>query len=95
MPTDPLNERLHRLFEHYEPGEWVRAIETIVYDGDEVAEGTIGRIQQTNVHGCMPLVTVAWEGRGGNGQPPHITLACSTESLEPVNRAPAQSPELE
>jgi hypothetical protein len=90
-----LNERLARMFERYQPGERVRAIETIVYGvGDEVAEGTIGRIQQTNVHGCIPLVMVAWDGRGGNGQPPHITLACSTESLEPVDRAPARPPEL-
>ena len=40
--------------------------------------------QQTNVHGCAPLVTVAWDGRGGPGQPPSILVACSVESLEIV-----------
>jgi hypothetical protein len=54
--------------------------------GDEVAEGTIGHVQATRVYGCTPLVTVAWDGRGGEGQPPAITDPVSVENLEPVDR---------
>lgn len=80
-----MNERVKRLFRRYQPGDLVRAVETIVYGtGEEVAEGTTGRVQQTAVHGCAPLVTVAWLGRGGDGEPPHIAHPCSVESLEPV-----------
>lgn len=79
------NERLARLLQTFRPGERVRAVETIVLGtGEEVAEGTLGNIQQTNVHGCSPLVTVAWDGRGREGEPPSILKACSVESLEIV-----------
>lgn len=82
-----MNERVARLLEPYAAGERVRAVETLIYGtGEEVAEGTLGRVQRVNVHGCSPLVTVAWEGRGGEGQPDHILHPCSAESLEPVDR---------
>jgi hypothetical protein len=77
--------RLLRLFRQYQPGEQVRAVETIIYGtGEEIPEGTVGHIQRINVFGCAPLVTVAWEGRGRTGQPPSILEPCSTESLELV-----------
>lgn len=79
-----MEERVARLLRVFRPGEKVRAALTIVYGtGEEVAEGTLGYVQQTNVHGCAPLVTVAWDGRGGEGQPPHIMHPCSVESLDP------------
>jgi hypothetical protein len=65
----------------------VRAAETIVYGtGEQVDEGTIGWVQKTHVHGCQPLVTVAWEGRGGAGEPPHVFHPVSVEALEPMDR---------
>lgn len=74
-----------RLLRRYRLGERVRAVETIVYGtGEEVPEGSVGFVQKTHVFGCTPLVTVAWEGRGGDGQPPHIMYPCSVENLEPV-----------
>ena len=80
-----------RLLRQYRPGERVRAVETVVFGtGEEVVEGTIGHIQQTNVGGCSPLVTVAWEGRGGAGEPPAILHPVSAESLEPVGHASVQ-----
>ena len=82
-----MDERIARLLRVFRPGERVRAVETILYGtGEEVAAGSIGYVQRTNVHGCAPLVTVAWIGRGGAGQPPHILHPCSTECLEPVDR---------
>lgn len=73
------DERVARLLRLFRPGEAVRAVETIVYGtGEEVPEGTRGRIQRTNVHGCTPLVTVHWEGL------PPILHPCSVESLDPV-----------
>lgn len=73
----PMDERITRLLRRYRIGERVRAIETIIYGtGEEVPEGTVGRIQQTNVHGCTPLVTVAW------AEIPDITHPVSAESLE-------------
>lgn len=78
-----MDARTMRLLRRFPAGSRVRAVETIVYGtGEEVAEGTVGHVQKTNVHGCTPLVTVAWIGRGGPGQPPHIIHACSVESLE-------------
>jgi len=80
-----MDERIKRLLQVFRPGERVRATTTIIYGtGEEIAEGTVGIIQHVGVHGCDPLVTVAWEGRGRDGQPPHITQPCSVESLEPV-----------
>jgi hypothetical protein len=80
-----MGHRIDRLLRQYAPGDRVRAVETIIYGtGEEVAEGTVGFIQQTNVHGCTPLVTVNWVGRGGDGQPPSILHPCSVESLEPA-----------
>lgn len=84
---DKSEERIARLLRVYAPGERVRAVETIVYGtGEEVVEGSVGYIQRTNVNGCMPLVTVAWEDRGGDGEPPSILHPVSVESLEPVDR---------
>ena len=77
------DDRLARLLRRYQPGERVRAAENIVYGtGEEVPEGTVGRVQRVNVHGCMPLVTVAWDGHGGTGEPSHVTHPVSAESLE-------------
>ena len=77
-----MNDRVTRLMRIYKPGERVRAVETIVYGtGEEVPEGTVGLIQRIRVHGCEPLVTVAWEGHP-------VTHPCSVESLEPVDRRP-------
>lgn len=79
------DEQLARLTRRYRPGEKVRAVCAIVYGtGEEVAEGTVGWVQETNVGGCAPLVTVAWDGRGREGQPPSITQPCSIENLDPV-----------
>ena len=73
--------------QRFAPGERVRAVETIVYNtGEEVPEGAVGYVQQTRVQGCAPLVTVAWDGRGRAGEPPHIVEPCSVESLEPVRK---------
>ena len=78
MSLTPMDERITRLLRRYRVGEHVRAIETIIYGtGEEVPEGTIGYIQQTNVHGCTPIVTVAWDKL-------QITHPCSVESLEPA-----------
>jgi hypothetical protein len=83
--VDPMDERIARLMHQYGPGDRVRAVEEIVYaSGEEVAEGTVGTILRTGVHGCTPLVTVAWSGRGGLGEPPHILKPCSAESLAPA-----------
>jgi hypothetical protein len=80
-----MDDRVARLLQTFRPGERVRAVETIVWGtGEEVAEGTLGNVQQTNVHDCRPLVTVAWDGRGGEGQPPSVLQSCSVESLERV-----------
>jgi len=85
-----ISDRMSRLLRQYQPGERVRAVETIVFEtGEEVAEGTIGHVQQTNVNGCTPLVAVAWDGRGGAGESPHVVHPCSVESLEPVGRRPS------
>ena len=79
-----MDERIARLLRVFKPGERVLAVETIVYGtGEEVPEGTIGVVQRTNVHGCTPLVTVAWEGL------PPITHPCSVESLESMDRRPS------
>ena len=79
------DEQLARLTRRYRPGEKVRAACAIIYGtGEEVAEGTEGYVQQVNVNGCEPLVTVAWEDRGGEGQPEHILHPCSIEHLDPV-----------
>lgn len=78
-------EHVDRLLQTFRPGERVRAVETIVYGtGEEVHEGATGRIQETNVRGCAPLVTVAWKGRGGPGEPPHVTSPLTVASLEPA-----------
>ncbi len=78
-------DRFARLLREFQPGQRVRAIETIIYGtGQEIPEGTIGHIQRTNVHGCTPLVTVAWECRGRSGEPSPILHPCSVESLELV-----------
>jgi hypothetical protein len=78
--TATYDERMARLLRKYQLGERVRATETIVYGtGEEVPEGTIGRVQQTHVHGCTPLMTVAWEGI------PPVTHPVSAESLDPVD----------
>jgi hypothetical protein len=80
-----MDERIERLMRRYAPGDRVRAVEHIFYGtGEAVAEGTVGFVQRTNVHGCTPLVTVNWVGRGGDGQPPSILHPCSVESLEPA-----------
>jgi hypothetical protein len=80
-----MDERIARLLRVYRPGERVRAVETIVYStGEEIAEGTTGYVQQTNVYDCAPLVTIAWNDRGGPGEPPHVVVPCSVESLEPA-----------
>jgi hypothetical protein len=80
-----MDQRIDRLLRRYAPGDRVRAVETIIYGtGEEVAEGTLGFIQQTNVHGCTPLVTVAWVGRGDDCQPPPVKHPVSVESLEPA-----------
>jgi hypothetical protein len=53
-----VDDRFARLLRKYQPGERVRAAALIVYGtGEEIPEGTVGRIQQINVHGCSPLVT--------------------------------------
>jgi hypothetical protein len=83
--TPTMDERIARLLRQYRIGERIRAVETIIYGtGEEVPEGTVGRIQRTNVHGCTPLVTVEWEGYGGAvfGEPPPIPHPVSVESLE-------------
>jgi hypothetical protein len=78
-----VSEHTERLMARYKTGERVRATARIVFDaGEEVAEGTVGWVQDVNVNGCAPLVTVAWDGRGGTGEPPSITAPCSVESLE-------------
>ena len=78
-----MSTRIARLMTKYLPGDKVKAIENIFYGtGEEVVEGTTGRVQKVNVHGCTPLVTVAWDDRGNEGQLPHITHACSVESIE-------------
>jgi hypothetical protein len=75
------DDRMARLLRQYRPGERVRAVEAIVYGtGEEVPEGATGFVQRTNVNGCAPLVTVAWEGI------PAIPHPCSVESLDPVDR---------
>jgi len=78
-----MDEMVARLTRPYRPGDRVRAIETIIYVDDEIAEGTAGTVQQTNACGCTALVTVAWDGRGGPGQLPHVVHLCSKDSLEP------------
>lgn len=76
--------RVERLMRRYATGDRVRAVETLVYaSGEVVVEGTVGRVQQVGVHGCTPLVTVAWDDRGEGRPQPHITEPCSTENLEP------------
>jgi len=73
-----MDERIARLLRTFHPGERIRASETIVYGtGEEVPEGTFGRIQRTNVYGCLPLVTVAWDGI-------NVLHPVSAESLEPA-----------
>ena len=73
-----MNDRIGRPLRPFHLGQRVRAVETIIYGtGEEVPEGTIGYIQQTNVHGCTPIVTVAWDKL-------QITHPCSVESLEPA-----------
>lgn len=90
--TATMDDRLRRLAQRFRPGERVRAVETIFFlnVNDEIAEGTVGYVQQTHVLGCAPLVTVAWDGRGRAGEPPHITEPCSVESLEPA-KGPVES----
>lgn len=79
------DERMARLLRKYKLDERVRTVEAIVYGtGEEVAEGTMGYVQRTHVLGCTPLVTVAWDGRGGSGEPPDIFHPVSVESLEPA-----------
>lgn len=76
----PMDEQIARLLRVYRPGDLVRARVTIIYGtGEEVPEGTVGHVQQINVHGCTPLVTVAWEGLLA------ITRPVSVDSLEVVS----------
>lgn len=43
-----MDERVARLLRQYKTGDLVRAVETVVYGtGEEVPEGTVGRVQQT------------------------------------------------
>lgn len=73
-----MDDRVARLLRQFRVGERVRAVEALVYGtGEEVPEGTRGTVQQTNVHGCTPLVRVAWDDL------PAVTQACSVESLDP------------
>jgi hypothetical protein len=55
-PAPPIEHgRVASLLRQYWPGEQVRAVATIVFEtGEQVPEGTIGRVQQTNVLGCSP-----------------------------------------
>jgi hypothetical protein len=72
-----MDDRITRLLQQFQPGERVRTAKTIIYGtGEEVPEGTCGVIQQTRVHRCTPLVTVAWEGI------PPVTHPVSVESLD-------------
>lgn len=76
-----MDARVARLLRRFRPGEHVRATVTIVYGtGEEVPEGTLGRIQRANVNGCGALVTVAWEG-------PSVEHPCSVESLDSLGPA--------
>ena len=74
-----MEDRVARLTRRFQVGELVLARETIVYgSGEEVPEGAVGRVQQTNVHGCSPLVTVRWD------RFPEIMQPVCVESLDPV-----------
>ena len=74
-----MDERVARLTRTFHVGERVRASETIVYgSGEEIPEGALGTVQKTYVHGCSPLVTVAWDGMLA------IVHPVCVESLDPV-----------
>jgi len=79
LRTATMDRRVERLMRQYRPGDRVRAVEDIVYGtGEEVAEGAVGHVQETGVHGCAPLLRVSWEGA------PAVTQPVSAESLEPA-----------
>ena len=48
---------------------------------DQLSAGAIGYVQETDVFGFEHLVMVAWEGRGGPGEPP-IAGPCSIKVLQ-------------
>lgn len=71
-----------RLLEAYDRGERVRAVLCIVdiHTGAEVAEGTIGVIEEPRARGCMGLARIAWDGGA--------CFTTSTDNVEPADRAP-------